>query len=185
VIFPVLVVGQPGIVSLNVCGGGIVEVWIDYDGDGVWNSAGESVFSGWMGNGPNTIIVTPPAGSVPGLTFARCRISTGGVGSPTGLASDGEVEDHVVEIEQVLTCWDNITQCAGQSFGDSTCDGFINLGDLFALKMYFGTAAPWTPPECCSDYNHDNFVNLGDLFILKQFFSTGPYAPSTGNQNCP
>jgi hypothetical protein len=82
------------------------------------------------------------------------------------------------------TCWDPL-ECAGQSLGDSTCDGFINLGDLFALKMYFGTAAPWTPPECCSDYNHDNAVNLGDLFVLKMWFGTGPYAPATGNQNCP
>jgi hypothetical protein len=184
--FPVLVQGQPSVVSLNVCGGGgIVEIWIDYNDDEDWDDPGELEFSGYMGNGPNTIVVNPPAGSVIGQTFARCRISTAGIGLPTGQADDGEVEDHIVEIEQVLTCWDNITQCAGQSHGDSTCDGWINLGDLFALKMYFGTAAPWTPPECCSDYNHDNSVNLGDLFVLKMWFGTGPYAPATGNQNCP
>ncbi|MHC4866422.1 MAG: DUF7901 domain-containing protein [Planctomycetota bacterium] len=185
--FPLLVPGQPDMVFLDVCGGGgIVELWIDYNGDGDWDEPDEFEFSGYMGDGPNTILVNPPASSVPGPTFARCRISTAGVGVPTGQADDGEVEDHMVEIEpEEAVCWDNITQCAGQSFGDSTCDGFINLGDLFALKMYFGTAAPWTPPECCSDYNHDNRVNLGDLFILKMWFGTGPYAPATGNQNCP
>jgi hypothetical protein len=82
------------------------------------------------------------------------------------------------------TCWDP-AQCAGQPFGDSTCDGSVNLADLFALKMYFGQSAPWTPPECCSDYNHDNSVNLGDLFVLKMWFGPGVYVPSTLNQSCP
>ncbi|MHC4474638.1 MAG: DUF7901 domain-containing protein [Planctomycetota bacterium] len=82
------------------------------------------------------------------------------------------------------TCWD-ICQCAGQPSGDATCDGAVNLGDLFALKMYFGQAAPWLAPECCSDFNHDNSVNLGDLFALKMWFGTGPYAPATGSQSCP
>ncbi|MHC4867977.1 MAG: hypothetical protein ACYTEX_28225, partial [Planctomycetota bacterium] len=29
------------------------------------------------------------------------------------------------------TCWDPL-ECAGQPFGDSTCNGQVNLGDLFA-----------------------------------------------------
>jgi hypothetical protein len=183
--FPLLVVGQPGIVSLNVCGGGIVEIWIDYNGDEDWDDASEFEFSGYMGNGPNTIVVNPPAGSVTGQTFARCRISTAGIGSPTGLASDGEVEDHMVEIIPPPTCWDNITQCAGQSRGDGTCSGQINLADLFALKAHFGKCAPWLPSECCSDYNQSGCINLADLFVLKANFGTGPYVPSTLNQNCP
>jgi hypothetical protein len=83
------------------------------------------------------------------------------------------------------TCWDNITQCAGQGNGDGTCDGQINLADLFALKAHFGKCAPWTPPECCSDYNQSGCINLADLFILKAGFGTFGYVPSTGNQNCP
>ncbi|MHC4478243.1 MAG: DUF7901 domain-containing protein [Planctomycetota bacterium] len=187
VVFPILVQGQPDFISLNICGAAPfarVQIWIDWDGSESWE-AGEQVFNGILGNGAHSIPVTAPAGSVLGLTFARCRITTVVSLLPTGQASDGEVEDHMVEIEQEPTCWDNITQCGGQSSGDSTCDGRIDLGDLFALKMHFGQAAPWTPPECCSDYNHDNSVNLGDLFILKRYFGTGPYLPATGNQNCP
>jgi hypothetical protein len=76
------------------------------------------------------------------------------------------------------------TECAGHASGDSTCDGEINLADLFALKAAFGTAAPWTDPDCCSDYNNDQSCNLADLFVLKAGFGTGGYAPSTGNQSC-
>jgi hypothetical protein len=82
------------------------------------------------------------------------------------------------------TCWDP-TECAGQTSGDATCDGNVNLADLFALKAHFGKSAPWTPPECCADYNHDSSVNLGDLFALKAAFGATGHSPATANQSCP
>ncbi|MHC4474468.1 MAG: right-handed parallel beta-helix repeat-containing protein [Planctomycetota bacterium] len=82
------------------------------------------------------------------------------------------------------TCWDTAV-CAGQPFGDSTCDGNVNLADLFALKAHFGKSAPWTPPECCADFTQDGSINLADLFGLKAGFGSSGYSPSTGNQNCP
>jgi hypothetical protein len=85
------------------------------------------------------------------------------------------------------TCWD-VNVCAGQPYGDATCDGdigVINLADLFALKAYFGGSSPWIKKECCADFNHDEKVNLADLFILKRHFGTGGYCPSTGTQTCP
>jgi hypothetical protein len=188
VVFPPLVQDQPGLVDVNVCGGGgIVEIWIDYNGDGDWDDPCEFVFDEYRADGFHAIPVTPPGTSVVGMTFARCRISTTGGLLPTGQADDGEVEDHTVVIEEGLvpTCWDNITQCAGQGSGDGTCDGQVNLADLFALKAHFGKCAPWLPTECCSDYNQSGCINLADLFILKAGFGTFGYVPSTGNQNCP
>jgi hypothetical protein len=82
------------------------------------------------------------------------------------------------------TCWDS-AECAGQSFGDATCDGSVNLADMFALKAHFGKCAPWTPPECCPDVTQDNCINLADLFTLKAGFGSSGYSPSTGSQNCP
>jgi hypothetical protein len=76
-------------------------------------------------------------------------------------------------------------ECAGHSCCDITCDGSINLSDLFALKASFGKSAPWGWPECCADCNGDLFVNLGDLFRLKECFGRSGYVPSTGNQTCP
>jgi exo-beta-1,3-glucanase (GH17 family) len=86
--------------------------------------------------------------------------------------------------EWFSSCWD-CRECAGQPSGDATCDGSVNLGDLFALKAHFGQCAPWTDPECCADFNQDECVNLGDLFVLKTGFGTSGYSPSTGNQVCP
>jgi hypothetical protein len=75
--------------------------------------------------------------------------------------------------------------CPAQVMGDCTCDGRINLADLYAFKSCFGDSAPWTGPCCCCDYNNDQHISLGDLFVLKAGFGSGPYVPSTGNQNCP
>jgi hypothetical protein len=82
-----------------------------------------------------------------------------------------------------ITCWE-AAECAGQLFGDASCDGHVGLADLFALKAHFGKSAPWTSNECCADFNHDESVNLADLFILKANYGSGSYSPSTGNQNC-
>jgi hypothetical protein len=83
-----------------------------------------------------------------------------------------------------LTCW-HASECAGQPYGDATCDGSVNLADLFALKAHFGKCAPWTPPECCADFTQDGCINLSDLFLLKGGFGMSGYSPSTGNQGCP
>jgi hypothetical protein len=82
------------------------------------------------------------------------------------------------------TCWDPF-ECAGQPSGDATCDGWVNLGDLLALKAAWGDTVPWADPNCCADFDHSGAVNLGDLLGLKAGWGTGPYVPSTGSQSCP
>ncbi|MHC4482717.1 MAG: DUF7901 domain-containing protein, partial [Planctomycetota bacterium] len=100
---PLLTAGMPANIALMVCGsapggGAVVEIWIDWHSDGSWD-ASDMAFAGALGDGPALVGVLPPANSVNGPTFARCRISTAGGLSPTGQASDGEVEDHRVYIE--------------------------------------------------------------------------------------
>jgi hypothetical protein len=91
---------------------------------------------------------------------------------------------------QEPTCWD-YSECSGQYlYADATCDGAVNLGDLFAMKTAWGAKAPWVAPKCCADFNHSGQVDLGDLFILKTNWNgqvTHPerYVNKTGNQNCP
>jgi hypothetical protein len=103
VVFPQLVVGQLATVQVTVGsalgGGGVVEAWIDWNGDGTWQDPAEKVFAGPLPFGPNSISVTPPAGSTNGWTFARFRISSQGGLAPTGPAPDGEVEDYQVYLD--------------------------------------------------------------------------------------
>ena len=82
------------------------------------------------------------------------------------------------------TCW-TATECAGQTSGDATCDGKVNLDDLAALKAAWGLIGPYTPPLCCADFTQDNKVNLDDLAALKAGWGGTGITPSTGNQTCP
>ena len=40
-----LLAGSPALISVTVSGGGLLNLWIDYDGDGTWAQANEHVFT--------------------------------------------------------------------------------------------------------------------------------------------
>jgi len=98
VVIPPLVPDQPVPVTVQVSGGGgVLQVWIDFDGDHTWQPS-EEVYDDYLPDGTYTLDVTAPSGLIFGPTFARFRISTQGGLDPTGPAADGEVEDHEVMI---------------------------------------------------------------------------------------
>jgi hypothetical protein len=74
--------------------------WVDFNADGDWADAGESMFPGGqpLTAGPNPLSFVVPVGAVQGTTYARLRCTTDGAVGPTGQASDGEVEDYPVII---------------------------------------------------------------------------------------
>jgi len=96
---PPLVQGHLAAATIQVNGGGgIVQAWIDFNGDRAWQAA-EKIFDGFLPDGVHPIPFSVPAAAAPGQTFARFRISRKGGLAPTGAARDGEVEDHEVSIE--------------------------------------------------------------------------------------
>ncbi|HEX7830152.1 MAG TPA: GEVED domain-containing protein, partial [Thermoanaerobaculia bacterium] len=80
--------------------GGIANLWIDFNANGSWADAGEHVVTEQsMGaNASQTFPVAVPAGAVVGTVPVRARISTQAGLGITGLASDGEIEDHLATI---------------------------------------------------------------------------------------
>ncbi|MHC4862891.1 MAG: hypothetical protein ACYTEX_02325 [Planctomycetota bacterium] len=121
-----------------------------------------------------------------GISSGDDFVLTGTIGQADAAYSTGEIFELYGGFwpGQLASCWD-ARVCAGQPHGDATCEGTVNLGDLFALKAYFGKCAPWTAPECCADFTHDGCINLADLFVLKAGFGGWGYSPSTSNQRCP
>ncbi len=78
---------------------GLLDGWVDFNQDGDWDDAGEQIFDSesvhvgindlpYIGNN-----VTDPSAPV----YARYRISTAGGLAPTGEASNGEVEDYILQ----------------------------------------------------------------------------------------
>ena len=80
---------------------GRLDAWIDFNQDGDWTDPGEKVLaSAPVVGGPNNLNFLVPASASTGGTFARFRLSSGGALSSEGGASDGEVEDYRIGIEQ-------------------------------------------------------------------------------------
>jgi hypothetical protein len=97
VVVPGLIAGTTvsGQIMVNG-GGGYVDGWIDFNGNGVWEEPGERVIGAVFQDGIHPLQIQVPAGSVPGMTFARFRINSVTALTPGGLARDGEVEDYPV-----------------------------------------------------------------------------------------
>ncbi len=97
--------GQNNTVTVNTSAGGFLSLWVDLNQDGDWNDTGEQIFNGTaVAAGDNTLTVNPGLFASPSFTtFARFRLSStaGQIATPTGLASDGEVEDYQLTIRQV------------------------------------------------------------------------------------
>jgi len=100
-----LVPGQPAQVNVTASVPGYLWAWIDFDGNGSWAEAADQIANGLALNaGVNTVAFTVPAAALPGPTYARFRFTTDGTVnlSYTGAASDGEVEDYRVMIEEEI-----------------------------------------------------------------------------------
>ena len=73
-------------------------IWVDWNQDGDFDEASETV--GGISGGPGvfTATITPPAGATAGDTRMRIRILYDGLVSPCGEADFGEVEDYTVHM---------------------------------------------------------------------------------------
>ncbi len=77
---------------------GLLQAWIDYDGDGTWNQANENIIASQaIAAGLNSFSVTLPDDIGPHDGYARFRLSSSAVGYD-GYGGDGEVEDYLVPI---------------------------------------------------------------------------------------
>ncbi|MBU1949202.1 MAG: hypothetical protein KJ927_10855 [Candidatus Eisenbacteria bacterium] len=94
--------GAPATVDVIASTNGFIDAWIDFNGDGDWDDVDDRIFAGQPVNpGVNTLTFPVPANGLQGhLSYARFRFATQLLAlSYTGLASDGEVEDYEVYIQ--------------------------------------------------------------------------------------
>ena len=77
---------------------GLLDAWVDFNGDGDFGDAGEQIFSSEaVAAGANALSYSVPCSTESAsVTYARFRVSTAGGLSAAGQAMDGEVEDYDV-----------------------------------------------------------------------------------------
>ncbi|MFT5327290.1 MAG: parallel beta-helix repeat protein, partial [Planctomycetaceae bacterium] len=101
VMFGSMMVGAAGApITVNVQGtAGMLDAWIDFNGDGAWDGANEQVFASQVVVvGDNNLTIDVPIDATAGTTDARFRISSAGGTTVDGTATDGETEDYLVTI---------------------------------------------------------------------------------------
>ncbi|TWU06032.1 tandem-95 repeat protein [Stieleria varia] len=96
-------------VIVETTGGGLLDAWIDFNGDGDFLDPNEQVLRNQVVlDGENTVTILTPtspavlAGGLTGSTWARFRISSTGNLTPSGVAIGGEVEDYPVFIASAV-----------------------------------------------------------------------------------
>ena len=138
---PPLVQGQPQAATVQVMGGGgVVQAWIDFDGDRTWQDR-EQIFDGYLPDGIHVMRFTVPDDIAAGQSFARIRISTRGGLDPGGPALDGEVEDHEVWIhilppDMKWHQWPDLTPYGIDVRVDNSDETLRILADDFQCKSH-------------------------------------------------
>ncbi len=93
-----------GMSNVTVTAGqaGVLDGWIDFNGDGDFDAT-DQVFTGQaLAAGANALSINVPCDAVPqSMSYARFRFSSVGVAGPTGASMDGEVEDYTVAVKGI------------------------------------------------------------------------------------
>ena len=116
-----IVVGTNASITVNASASGLLNAWVDFNGDGDWEEMNEQIFTDQaVVAGDNSLSFTVPTGATLGNSFARFRLSSDSGLSYTGFANDGEVEDYAIELVNTQFSIDNPTVTEGDA-------GTINL----------------------------------------------------------
>ncbi len=150
-----LYVGQPATVTVVASTSGLLNAWLDGNGDGDWLDAGEQIFlNRSLTAGTNLLTFTVPAGGF-GSGIARFRFSTAGGLGFTGEAPDGEVEDYAVTVDAAVDLAAGMSDspdpvAVGSNLtytilvtnrGPSTATG-VALTDVLPANVTFSSATP-------------------------------------------
>ena len=164
----------------NAPDGAKLDAWIDSNGDGVFNGPKELIADSLdVVEGDNLLSYLIPAGTIPGETYARFRLSTAGGLAPTGSAADGEVEDYLVTIIPPDTPYYQLSETVGYEVLaaaglSAEIDGdfsIVKSADLVSIHRRDGNA--WTemqqllPPSSGDSTGFGTYIGIsGDLAIV-------------------
>ncbi|MCA9264951.1 MAG: hypothetical protein KDA60_13920 [Planctomycetales bacterium] len=136
----ILAPGRMATVEVTATDIGRLDAWIDFEGDGHFDT-GDQVFSSQpLTAGTNSLSFPVPLTAQPTLgtpTYARFRLSREGGLSAFGLARNGEVEDYAVSIQasaiepvQVPIPWDWSVEVVSAAQDVPVWWDFVGLGEI-------------------------------------------------------
>jgi uncharacterized repeat protein (TIGR01451 family) len=118
-----IIVGTSSTLTVTASAAGVLQAWLDFNGDGDFEDAGEHIASDQsLFAGETKLDFSVPADAKTGDTYARLRFSSASGLACYGLASDGEVEDYLVKITPRYTLGDYV-------WVDENGDGVQDAGE--------------------------------------------------------
>jgi hypothetical protein len=126
-----------------------INVFVDFDHNGIFDPATESIFTGVTngGSGGNTISgnVTIPLTSLPGNTIMRVVLVEGGAATvnPCGTYTWGETEDYLINIQAATPCTTPPAAGAAISSAVSACPNILFNLNLQGSAIASGLSYQW------------------------------------------
>ena len=117
--------GQNASLKVTASAAGVLNAWADWNHNGAFESGERVLVDQAVTAGVNNLTVAVPATAVAGQIAVRFRVTDAkgqGGGSPTGLATSGEVEDYFTTVYLA----GNVGSIAGQVRNDSKGDGNLS-----------------------------------------------------------
>ena len=145
-----LVRGDPSSVLGVICStSGYLNAWLDFDGNGGWTDAGERIASDRaMPSGFTALVFGIPAAAQVGSVVGRFRLASAAGLSYTGLAADGEVEDHEFTIYQnapdTNAFW--ITNVAHTATNEITIEWMGDTNAVYETQYILDLPSTASPP---------------------------------------
>lgn len=175
--FVPFVQGGTSTISTRVAGtGGLLQAWIDWNGDGDFANSGEQIAvnladdgtgsDGTAGDGIITFDVVVPASATTSQTYARFRWSTDSGLGPDGSASDGEVEDYVLTISAsggASFCPTGKTLISSTGNADTVVVAATNSSAALGALVASGTTASAANSAQTSSSTPQLVIDLTDL----------------------
>ena len=160
---------------------GLLNAWIDFNGNGTFDTT-EKIFNNVsLVNGSNTFNITIPSSAVAGDTWARFRLSSTGTADAFGAAIDGEVEDYKLTIRA------NPYQNSTNRF-DVSGDGFVSAIDALQVINFLNTNGPRALPLPVGmiapkypDVDGNGFINANDALVVINYLNSRPSGEGEGS----
>ena len=145
-----LVRGDPSaLLGVVASAPGILNAWLDFNGDGDWADGGEQIAGDRsLPAGVSPLSFAIPADAQVGPVVGRFRFASAAGLSYTGLANDGEVEDHEFTIYQrapdTNAFW--ITNVAHTATNEITIEWTGDTNAVFETQYIFDLPSTASPP---------------------------------------